>query len=406
MRILLGVPGGIAAYKVLEFARLAVKAGHSVRVIQTPASLRFVGRASFAAITGAPVIASEFESDPLRGAWPGEVIGEHTPISHLALAERAEAFVIAPATANTLARLSSGAAEDLVTTSALACTCPILVAPAMNNLMWLNESTRSNVQALRDRGIEVIEPGEGQLASKGESGKGRLVEPNEILEAVERRQAGSEDLRGIKVIVTAGGTREPIDEVRFIGNRSSGRMGFAVAQAALERGATVTLIAANAAAIPPPGLELVLVNTAAQMQTEVEARLPSADVLVMAAAVADFRPKKPASGKLDKSAGIPTIELEPVTDILKSVSLTRDADQTIVGFAAEHGSAVERAAGKMAAKSLDLMVCNDISDPEIGFDSAVNAVTLITPDSRTEIPTASKLEVARKIVDAISRQRR
>ena len=208
------------------------------------------------------------------------------------------------------------------------------------------------------------------------------------------------------MIVTAGGTREPIDEVRFIGNRSSGRMGFAVAQAALEEGATVTLIAADTAATPPLGVELVRVTTASEMQIEVEARLKSADVLVMAAAVADFRPKGPVSGKLDKSAGVPNIELEPVPDILKAVAQVRTPSQTIVGFAAEHGNAVERAAGKMATKGLDLMVCNDISDPTIGFESEVNAVTILTPDSRTEIQTAPKIEIARKIVEAISRQRR
>lgn len=401
MRILLGVTGGIAAYKALEFARLAVKADHSVRVIQTPASLRFVGRSAFAAITGAPVLVSEFEADPARGGWPGEPLPEHQPISHLAVVERADVLVVAPATANSLARLAGGAGEDLVTTAVLAADCPVVIAPAMNGRMWENRATVDNVDRLRGRGVTVLEPVEGRLASHGEEGKGRLVEPEALLEAVER--AGSHppaaDLEGVRVLVTAGGTREPIDEVRFIGNRSSGRMGVALAAEASSRGAKVTLILANGDVDPACAADVIRVETADELSSALDREFPDCDLLLMAAAVADFRPSGPAAGKIDKSLGTPRIELEPVPDLLCGLATRRREGQTLIGFAAEHGDGVLRAKGKLEAKGLDGIVFNDISQPGIGFDSQDNAVTLISRSGTAEVPQAPKREIAARILD-------
>src|SRR6478609_5866469 len=245
-RILLGVCGGIAAYKALEFTRLATKAGHSVRVVQTEASTRFVGPASFAGITGAPVLVTEWEPDPLRGVFPGDPLPEHAPLSHLALVEHADAYLIAPATAHTLSKLAMGAADNLLTAAALACRRPLIVAPAMNDAMYEHPATRANLETLRTRGVEVLEPGTGALGSPGEWGVGRLPEPAELLAAIEAGlgSAGGE-LDGAHVLVTAGGTREPIDAVRFVGNRSSGKMGWALAEEAARRGARVTVVAAN-----------------------------------------------------------------------------------------------------------------------------------------------------------------
>ena len=405
MKILLGVPGGIAAYKAIEFTRLAIKAGHSVRVIQTPASLRFVGRASFAAITGAPVLASEFEADPSNGSWPGEASGVHTPISHLALVEGADVMVIAPATANTLARLASGSAEDLVTTSALAATCPVVLAPAMNNLMWDNPATASNLVELKTRGFKVLEPTEGSLASHGEEGKGRLVEPDEILRFVDSLEARSpgavHDDKPLRVLISAGGTREAIDDVRFIGNRSSGKMGVELANAAVRAGCEVKLVGANLAVEPDAGVEVARVVTASEMESELSSSFPDFDVLVMAAAVADFVPSKAEEGKIDKSQGVPDIQLEPAPDILSGLSAARSGTQTIVGFAAEHGSQLERARQKLDKKGLDLIVFNDISDSSIGFDSDENEVVLIAADRIIELPRGPKSSVAEQIMARI-----
>ncbi|MGH2885200.1 MAG: bifunctional phosphopantothenoylcysteine decarboxylase/phosphopantothenate--cysteine ligase CoaBC, partial [Solirubrobacteraceae bacterium] len=270
-RLLLGVSGGIAAYKALEAARLAVKRGHAVRVIQTPASERFVGRSSFEGITGAPVLSSEFEPDPARGSYPGEALPERAPISHLALVERADVYLVAPATANTLAKLAHGHADNLVSTAALAAACPVAVAPAMNNRMYLSPATQANVELLRSRGVTVIPPGEGALASHGEHGIGRLAEPAELLEACESLLTPP-SLKGLRVLVTAGGTREPIDSVRYIGNRSSGRMGFALAERAARRGAHVIAIAANVTLPAPPGVNVVPVETAAELKAACDER--------------------------------------------------------------------------------------------------------------------------------------
>src|SRR5437764_4912574 len=268
-RLLLGVSGGIAAYKALQTARLAVRHGHAVRVIQTEASTRFVGKASFEAITGAQVLTSEFEPDPLRGSYPGEPLPERAPISHLALVERADVYLIAPASANTLAKLAHGHADNLLTAAALAADCPVAVAPAMNDRMYLNPATQANVELLAARGVRVIPPGKGELASYGEYGTGRLPEPALLLSAIEQLLA-PRSWSGLRVLVTAGGTREPIDSVRFIGNRSSGRMGIALADKAAARGADVTLIAANVALAAPAGVHTIGVQTAAERLAECE----------------------------------------------------------------------------------------------------------------------------------------
>jgi phosphopantothenoylcysteine decarboxylase/phosphopantothenate--cysteine ligase len=433
-RILLGVSGGIAAYKSLELVRLATAAGHVVRVVQTPTSQRFVGAASFEALTGAPVLSSEFERDPARGAFPGEQPPTHDALSHLALVDNAEIYLIAPASANTLAKLAHGLADNLLTSCALAATCPMVVAPAMNNHMYEHEATRANLRILRERGVEIVAPGVGRLASKGEQGMGRLAEPSRLLEACEALLAGEAlpdtagepankrpsgktsqpgtSWRGLKVLVTAGGTREPIDSVRFIGNSSSGRMGFALAQAARGRGAEVTLLAANVALADPPGVARHDLATAAELQVACEREFPACDVLLMAAAVADFRPREQATGKIKKSGRTSLeLELEPTADVLAGLSRHRREDQTLVGFAAEHGErAVELARRKLEEKRLDAVVVNDISRRDIGFEVDANEVTILArtgaqPEHVQHIPRAAKTEVAEAILDAVQRLR-
>jgi phosphopantothenoylcysteine decarboxylase/phosphopantothenate--cysteine ligase len=406
-RLLLGVSGGIAAYKALETARLAVKAGHAVRVIQTISSERFVGRASFEAITGAPVLASEFEPDPARGAYPGEPAPERTPISHLSLVERSELYLIAPASANTIAKLAAGIADNLLTAAALAAECPVLVAPAMNDRMFQHPATQANLQTLSARGMVVIPPREGQLASHGEHGVGRLPEPEELLEACEALLGATAPDRswgGVRVLVTAGGTREPIDSVRFIGNHSSGKMGVALAARAAARGAEVTMIRANVALPPPLGVRVLDVSTAAELQGACEAEFSGCDVLLMAAAVADFRPASPAQRKLKKSSQeLPaTLALEPTEDILRMLARTRRPGQVIVGFAAEHGpNAVAYGREKLGEKGIDAVVVNDISRPDIGFGSDANEVVIVTTTTETRVPRAPKEQVADAILDEV-----
>jgi phosphopantothenoylcysteine decarboxylase / phosphopantothenate---cysteine ligase len=405
-RLLLGVSGGIAAYKALETARLAVKRGHSVRVIQTPASERFVGRASFEAITGAPVLSSEFEPDPARGSYPGEPVPERAPISHLALVERAELYLIAPATANTLAKLAHGHADNLLCAAALAAACPVAVAPAMNNRMYLNPATGANLDLLEQRGVTVIPPTEGPLASHGEQGIGRLAEPAGLLDICEALMT-TPSLSGVHVLVSAGGTREPIDSVRFLGNRSSGRMGYALAREAVRRGAEVTVIAANVGLDAPAGARVLPVQTAAELAEVCGNELGRCDVLLMSAAVADFRPAGPVRGKIKKDQGIPKLELEPTEDVLGRVAEQRRPDQVIVGFAAEHGEdAVGLGRGKLERKRLDAIVINDISRAGIGFESEDNEVTILTADGgERHVPLSRKETVARAVLDEVDRLR-
>jgi phosphopantothenoylcysteine decarboxylase / phosphopantothenate---cysteine ligase len=441
-RILLGVSGGIAAYKALEFVRLATGAGHAVRVVQTPASRRFVGEASFAALSGAPVLVSEFERDPARGAFPGDSQPAHDPLSHLELVRNAELYLIAPATANTIAKLAGGFAEDLLSSCALAATCPLLVAPAMNNHMYEHAATRANVQTLRDRGVTIVEPASGRLASKDEQGIGRLAEPPQLLAACEAAlapgarpdvadaaaqgelsasrsngaradgpQAGR-DWSGVRVLVSAGGTREPIDSVRFLGNSSSGRMGLALAEAALARGADVTLVAANVSLASSDAIARRDVGTAAELQEACQEAFPDCDVLLMAAAVADFRPASPSEGKIKKSGRASlALELEPTDDVLAALAAQRRAGQTLVGFAAEHGAnTLDLARRKLVEKGVDAIVANDISRADIGFDVDANEVTILTADGAGQgavgVGRAAKAQVAEAILDAVWRLRR
>jgi phosphopantothenoylcysteine decarboxylase / phosphopantothenate---cysteine ligase len=438
-RILLGVSGGIAAYKALEFVRLATAAGHALRVLQTPTSRRFVGTASFAALSGAPVLASEFERDPARGAFPDQTPPEHEPPSHLELVARADLYLVAPASANTIAKLAGGLADNLVTSSALAARCPLVLAPSMNNNMYEHPAVQANLNTLRERGATVLEPGTGRLAAKGEHGVGRLPEPPDLLSACERvlaqgshggvaaPGASANGWAGVRVLVTAGGTREPIDSVRFVGNSSSGRMGFALASAARDRGARVTLVAANAALPAPDGVELCSVSTAQELQDACERAFSSCDVLLMAAAVADFRPAQGESGKIAKRGRERlSLELEPTTDVLTTLAGRRQDGQILVGFAADHGErAVVRAREKLEAKGLDAIVVNDISRADIGFDSEHNEVTILTAaraagaastPGRAEVSGAQepgvqhlarapKTAIAEQILDAVERLR-
>jgi phosphopantothenoylcysteine decarboxylase/phosphopantothenate--cysteine ligase len=401
-RLLLGVSGGIAAYKALELVRLATGEGHAVRVIQTRTAQRFVGAASFAALSGAPVLNSEFERDPLRGSFPGDPLPTHDPASHLALSAAADVLLIAPASANTIAKLAHGLADNLLTSAALGASCPVIVAPAMNDRMWEHAATQANLALLRERGIEVLTPGTGRLATHGEWGPGRLPEPGELLAAVNAALGGGR-WSGTRTLVTAGGTREPIDAVRYLGNRSSGRMGFAIADAACARGSEVVVVAANVSLPRAAGVRYIEVATAAELAEACEREFDAADVLVMCAAVADFRPLKAAPGKIAKgSAEHLALELEATEDVLAALSSRRRDGQTLVGFAAEHGDgAVGRAREKLVHKRLDAIVCNDVSAPGIGFDSERNAVTIITPDREQHVPAAGKRAIAEAVLDAI-----
>jgi phosphopantothenoylcysteine decarboxylase/phosphopantothenate--cysteine ligase len=430
-RILLGVSGGISAYKALEFVRLATGAGHSVRVVQTPESLRFVGKASFAALTGAPVLLSEFERDPARGAFPGEPAPEHEPLSHLALVANAEIYLIAPASANTIAKLAAGLADNLLTSCALAAGCPVVLAPAMNSRMYEHAATQANLRTLRERGVVVLDPGSGRLASMGEEGVGRLAEPAEMLAACDALLAGAGHvngagerfapagadappgpLHGRRVLITAGGTREPIDSVRYIGNSSSGRMGLALAKAARDRGADVRLLAANIALHRPSGISYRDVGSARELADACEEEFPACDILIMAAAVADFAPVAPEEGKI-KRAGRERLELtlEPTIDVLAGLLSQRRGTQTIVGFAAEHGpEAVALGREKRSAKGVEVLVVNDISRSDIGFDAEANEVTILSGRAGSEpveehIPRSSKDVVAQAILDVVERLR-
>jgi phosphopantothenoylcysteine decarboxylase / phosphopantothenate---cysteine ligase len=402
-RVLLGVSGGIAAYKALELVRLATAGGHAVRVLQTPRSREFVGEASFAALTGAPVLVDEFERDPARGAFPDQQPPDHDPLSHLELVANADVYVIAPASANTLAKLAAGLADNLVTTAALAATGPMIVAPAMNNHMWQHAATQANVETLRARGVTVLEPGTGRLGSKGEWGSGRLPEPAELLAAIEAFAPAHGPLEGVHVLVSAGGTREPLDAVRFVGNRSSGRMGFALADAAAARGATVRVVAANVSLPRNPRVSYDEVETAAELQAACEAAFADCDVLLMAAAVADFRPARAAAEKL-KKAGLESmsVELEATPDVLAGLAQSRRDGQTLVGFAAEHGGdPLAEARRKLREKGLDAVVLNDVSRADAGFDVATNEVTIVTAAGERHVPLAGKGEVAAAVLEEV-----
>lgn len=408
-RILLGVTGGIAAYKALEFVRLATAAGHTVRVVQTEAAQRFVGPASFAALTGAPVLSTEWERDPARGAFPDQHAPAHDPLSHLELVANADVFVVAPAGANTIAKLAHGLADNLLSAAALAARCPLVLAPAMNVHMWEHAATRANLAQLRERGAVVVEPTEGRLGSVGEWGMGRLAEPAAILAAAEQALAPASGApwSGLDVLVTAGGTREPIDAVRYVGNRSSGRMGFALAEAAAARGARVTVVAANVALERDPRVRYVDVETAAELERACDAAFAACDVLLMVAAVADFRPEDPADGKLKKSGREElVVRMEPTPDVLRGLAAARRPGQVLVGFAAETGErAVEYGRQKLASKGLDAVVVNDVAADGVGFDAAENEVVILTAHGEHHAPRAAKSVIASAILSVVDELR-
>jgi phosphopantothenoylcysteine decarboxylase/phosphopantothenate--cysteine ligase len=407
-RILLGVSGGIAAYKALELARLATRAGHGVRVLMTPSATRFIGAASFEGIVGSSVLVDEFERDPARGAFPGDEPPAHDPIGHLAVAANADAYLVAPASANTIAKLATGICDSMLTTAFVACTAPRAVAPAMNDRMYEDAATQRNLELLRERGVRVIDPEAGPLASRGEHGVGRLPSPERLLadiEAILPAAPGPWD--GLRVLVTAGGTREPIDAVRYIGNRSSGRMGFALADRAARRGADVTLVAANVSLPTPNRVRRVDVATAGELAEAVRREFGESHLLLMAAAVADFRPAEAESGKIGREdSGALDLRLEPTDDVLAAVAAERREDQIVVAFAAEHGGdAVARAREKLHRKGADAIVVNDVSREEIGFDSELNEVVVVDSEREHPIAMGPKEEVADAILDRVQVRR-
>jgi len=388
-KILLGVSGSIAAYKAADLASLLAQAGAHVDAILTAAAARFVTSLTFQSLTGRPAHADLWSAD--------------AHVLHVGLAEGADLLLIAPATADVLGKLAHGLADDLLTVTALAARCPLLVAPAMDAGMFEHPAVQANLAALRARGATVIGPAEGRMAS-GLVGRGRMVEPEEILGHVRRAVGRNGPLAGRRVVVTAGGTEEPVDPVRVLANRSSGKQGFALAQAALDRGADVTLIAAPCTLSTPVGASRLDVRTAQEMADAVLEACGSADALVMAAAVADFRPARPAAHKRKKDAGPPVLELEPTTDILHAVADVRARSGRpvcVVGFAAETGDLVANARRKLQAKRLSLVVANDVTQPDAGFGAASNRVTLLDAAGAEELPLLSKAEVAERILDRV-----
>jgi phosphopantothenoylcysteine decarboxylase / phosphopantothenate---cysteine ligase len=376
-RVLLGVTGGIAAYKACELCRLLVREGHEVTPILTADAERFVSVHTFEALAR--------RSSP-RDLYP-----------HLT---RADLLVVAPLSANTLAKLAHGLADNVLTQAALAFPGPVLAAPAMNVRMWKHPATQTNVELLRERGVELIGPEEGELA-EGEHGPGRMSEPEAIFARARRLLGESQTLRGRRVLVSAGGTREPLDSVRFIGNRSSGKMGIALAREARSRGAAVTLVAANLGVVPPEDVEVVAAQTAADVAREVLARA-DADIVLMAAAVADYRPGKPEEGKRPKDGETWTVELEPTTDVLAELGRLGRNGQVLVGFAADQGEpGLERARRKLANKGGNLFVYNDVSRSDIGFDSDFNELVIVSPTGERKVGRRSKEECAVAILDEV-----
>jgi phosphopantothenoylcysteine decarboxylase/phosphopantothenate--cysteine ligase len=385
-RVLLGVTGGIAAYKVAHLVRLLTQSGAEVQVIMTPSALRFVGADTFAALSARPVYSDVFEHSEA--------------ILHVRLAREADLAVVAPATANLLAKLAHGLADDLLTSTLLETACPLVLAPAMHSGMWSHPATRRNVDTLVEHGAVVVGPSAGPLAA-GDEGVGRMVEPEEILAAVVRELGAIQDLKARRVVVTAGPTHEPIDPVRFLANRSTGKMGFAVAREAARRGAEVTLITGPVSLPDPPGMQVVRVETAAEMAAAVTDRYPRADAVVMAAAVADWRLRAPFPEKLKKESGPPSLALEPATDILAALGKLKER-QILVGFAAETGNLEHEARRKLAEKNLDLIVVNEVGRPGTGFGSDTNrAAILARQGDDTPLGEWTKSALARAVCDRL-----
>jgi phosphopantothenoylcysteine decarboxylase/phosphopantothenate--cysteine ligase len=398
MKIALGVSGGIAAYKAAEIVRLLQDHGIRVQVVMTRAAQEFVRPLTFAALSGEKVITDLFGSES-GDAQPNV----ESAIEHIAVAQAIDALVVVPATADVLARFAQGIANDFLSTLYLATTAPVVVAPAMNVNMWNHAATQANLEILRKRGVRIVEPGDGYLAC-GMTGSGRLAANDAIVAAVMEALGASQDLAGETVLVTAGPTREKIDPVRYLTNRSSGRMGYAIAEAALRRGAHVLLVSGPTAIAAPGAAELTPVETAEEMHAAVLKWLPESTVVIKTAAVADFRPKATAEQKI-KRKGAMTLDLEPTADILADVA-QRKTSQLVIGFAAETENVLENARKKLASKSLDAIVVNDVSREGIGFDSDRNAVTIISQSEVIEVPETSKWEVAHRVLDQVVKLRK
>ncbi|MCY4492996.1 MAG: bifunctional phosphopantothenoylcysteine decarboxylase/phosphopantothenate synthase [Acidimicrobiaceae bacterium] len=414
-RIILGVTGGIAAYKAVEVCRRLVDAGAAVTPVLTAGAVKMVGEATFSALAGEPARTSLFD-DPA------------SPIPHTAMGQSADLVLVAPATARVVSDIRTGRSADLLTATILATRAPLVVCPAMHTEMWEQASVQENLEVLRGRGVHVVDPGIGRLAG-GDFGPGRLAEPELIVSAVKRLLAavaaadrsdlggrsdvggqdylggqddpgGRSDLGGRRVLVTAGGTREPIDAVRFVGNRSSGRQGHALARNAAQRGADVVLVTTNPTSAPS-GVRIVEVSTAEEMHRACTAEAPEADLVVMAAAVADFRPRRAVDRKLKKDKGILSVDFEPTADILACLGAAKPDGQVLVGFAAETDNVESNAAAKLDRKNLDMIVANDVSKPGVGFEHETNEVVVLRADgARQPLPLCSKGEVARAVLDA------
>jgi phosphopantothenoylcysteine decarboxylase / phosphopantothenate---cysteine ligase len=395
MKIALGVSGGIAAYKAAEIVRHLQDRGVGVQVIMTAAAQEFIRPLTFAALSGEKVITGMFEA------------GEAEPnidsaVEHIAVAQAIDALAVVPATADLLAKFAQGIANDFLTTLYLATTAPVIVAPAMNVNMWSHPATQANLDILDRRGVKIVDPSTGYLAC-GMIGPGRLAGNEAIVAAILEALGSHQDLAGETVLITAGPTREKIDPVRYLTNRSSGRMGYALAEAALRRGARVLLVTGPTAITAPGAAEVTRVETADEMRTAVLELLPQSTIVIKAAAVADYRPKSVAVQKI-KRTGPTSLELEPTADILAELA-ARKANQLIIGFAAETENVLENARKKLAKKQLDAIVVNDVSQKGIGFDSDRNAVTILTPDELIEIPETTKWDVAQRILDLAAKLR-
>jgi phosphopantothenoylcysteine decarboxylase / phosphopantothenate---cysteine ligase len=391
-RIVLGVSGGIAAYKAIDVCRRLVDRGAYVIPVMTRGATRFVGEATFSALASERAHTSLFHDDD--------------PIPHTRLGQSADAVVVAPATARLIGSYAAGISSDLLTATLLAVRegSPVVVAPAMHTEMWEHPAVQENLATLARRGVTIVPPEEGRLAG-GDVGKGRLAAPEAIVAAVDAALGAGRDMSGLHVLVTAGGTREPIDPVRFVGNRSSGKQGHALAAEAAARGAKVTLVTTVDQPVPPQA-DVVRVETAAEMEEAVRAAEASADVVVMAAAVADFRPARVAERKLKKQAGVPEITFEATPDILAGLGTRKRPGQTIVGFAAETDEVRQNAAAKLAAKGIDLIVANDVTAPGAGFEHDTNHVVIIDADgTEREVPLADKRAIARAVFDAVTQRR-
>jgi phosphopantothenoylcysteine decarboxylase/phosphopantothenate--cysteine ligase len=387
-RVVLGVTGGIAAYKAVDVCRQLVDAGAHVVPVLTDDAQRFVGALTFSALASEPARTSLFEGPD--------------PIPHTQLGRRADLVVVAPATAKVIGKYTHGISDDLLTAMLLATKAPVLLAPAMHTEMWEHAAVQDNLAVLRERGVHVVDPEEGRLAG-GDTGPGRLADPARIVAAAADVLAGAGDLAGLRVLVTAGGTREPIDPVRFVGNRSSGKMGYAIAESAARRGAAVTLVTTIGRPTDESGITIEHVETADDMARAVLSRFTDADVVVMAAAVADFRPKAVADEKLKKRDGVPEVVLEPTPDVLAELGERKIPGQLLVGFAAETEHVEQHAAEKMASKRVDMMVANDVSAADSGFEVDTNrAILLYSSGSREETPLLDKRELADLLLDRVA----